>query len=308
MTLFAVPLGVAAAAVALRSWLLHAEWALRHHEPFEGVVYRVGEAAVAERRCEEPVATVIGVHGFLEDMRHFVGHYRDPRVQLILLNGGGYHLPVTAPELRDPPWAREPEHPHASIAYDAAVLVQALEHLPRSRRIRVHGHSRGGAVVLEAAALRPDLFRDVEVVLEAPVLPGGRIHRGPSALEVWAFPLAVPLWRLQPTHPLVTRGLGPMHDPRKRALVSAFPFSTRRIRTMVAAIRDLEAWMRQRDHGLYANVRGVVLVPGRDRILDVASMRASAQRAAGQLDLREVADCSHFVLLDRPEALPPLRS
>ena len=49
-----------------------------------------------------------------------------------------------------------------------ALMLRALEHLPRSPIVRVHGHSRGGAVVLEAASMRPELFKDVEVLLEAP--------------------------------------------------------------------------------------------------------------------------------------------
>jgi pimeloyl-ACP methyl ester carboxylesterase len=301
--LLAVPLAL----VATRQWLLHRKSSPRHQEAFDGVVYRVGEAAVAERHCEAPRATVLCMHGFVEDLRYFVRYYQDPDVQLIALASGGYHVPIHGPVVKHAPWARVPAHPHGSISYDAEVLVQALEHLPRSRNVRVHGHSRGGAVVLEAARLRPELFRDVEVVLEAPVLPQGRAVMEPTALEMWAFAFRVHLWRAHPLHPSVTRAYGPLTDPRKRELLAGFPHSTERVVTMVHNMRDIERWMRERDDSLFQNLRrGTVLVPMADRVLAPEAMLASASRGAPPLELRVLEGCSHFVLLDRPEALPPL--
>src|SRR5262249_4144672 len=156
---------VAATLLALRRWLLHREWGRRHAEPFDGVVYRVGEAAVAERRCDGPRATVLTIHGFVEDLRYFTHFYDDPSVQLIALTSCDYHVAIGEPRHERADWACAPSAPPGSIEYDAAVLVQALEHLPRARHVRVHGHSRGGAVVLEAASMRPDLFERVEVLL-----------------------------------------------------------------------------------------------------------------------------------------------
>ena len=49
-----------------------------------------------------------------------------------------------------------------------------------------------------------------------------------------------------------------------------------------------------------------MLVPGDDRILDPRAMLASARQGAPPLEVVELAGCSHFVLLDRPGALPPL--
>ncbi|HEU4409460.1 MAG TPA: alpha/beta fold hydrolase [Polyangiaceae bacterium] len=296
-----------AALLALRHWLLHREWARRQAEPFDGVVYQVGKAAVAERRCESPRATVLAVHGFIEDVRYFLHFYDDPAVQLIALTSCDYHVAVGDPPHERPDWARAPDAPPGSIEYDAAVLVQALEHLPRSRHVRVHGHSRGGAVVLEAASMRPDLFEGVEVLLEAPVLPGARLYRAPTALELWLLAFVVPAWRLRPVSPFNREAFGSLDHPRKRAHVEAMPFNVKRAATIVANLLWMRAWMGARDASIYENVaRGFVVVAGLDKVLDARSMLESARRAGGRLEVLEIEGSSHFPLLDAPERIPPL--
>ncbi|WP_224242660.1 alpha/beta hydrolase [Hyalangium gracile] len=299
--------GIVILFLALRQWLLHRESSPPGREPFDGDVYRVGKAAIAERRCEHPRATVICMHGFVADMRYFTHYYRDPDLQLILLTSCDYHVPITEPRYRSAPWAKEPTAPEGSIAYDAAVLVQALEHLPRTRNIRVHGHSRGGAVILEAASMRPDLFEQVEVVLEAPVLPQARPYVKTTAVELWLMAFVVPMWRREPISRRNRGAWGPLDNERKRELIMAFPFNPKRVATMVSNLRELEEWMRKRDASLYQHIpRGTVLVPGKDRVLDMHSMLESAQRAGPGLSVVKLDGCSHFPLWDRPDALPAL--
>jgi pimeloyl-ACP methyl ester carboxylesterase len=294
------------AIVAAREMLLRSECPRAHHEPFDGVVHRVGEAAVAVRKSEEPRATVVAMHGYTEDMRYFARLYRDPSIELIALTSCAYHVPVTGLALTVPEWARVPDAPHGTIAYDAAVLNQALEYLPRTRNVRVHGHSRGGAVVLEAARMRPDLFAAVEVVLEAPVLPRGRLYAAPLPLLLWFYPFIVMAWRRGPLGRFFVPAFGALDDARKRELLAGLPHSARRIATFVANVEDLIAWMRDADTRLYDNVRrGTILVPNRDRVLDPGAMLASAKSAEPTLGVVRV-DTSHFVTLDRPSAIPPL--
>jgi pimeloyl-ACP methyl ester carboxylesterase len=288
-----------------RRSLMRAEYPQLHHEPFEGALYRVGHATVAERRVREPRASVIAMHGFVEDMRYFTRLYGDPSIQLIVLNSCGYHVPVTGAAFDDAAWARAPDAPFGTIAYDAAVLVQALEHLPRAKTIRVHGHSRGGAVVLEASMARPDLFADVEVVLEAPVLPGARPRTEASALVLWLYPFVIPLWKRAPFAPRAI--FGSLDDARKRELLSGLPHNPKHISTFVTNVSDLQSWMRERDASAYAHVRrGVVLVPSLDLVLDPVSMRESAKRAGPALEVVPVEGSSHFITLDRPDAIPLL--
>lgn len=299
--------GTAALVAGLRWWLMNREVTPRPTEPFDGHIHRVGKAVIAERRCDEPRATVIAMHGFVADMRYFTRHYSEPDVQLILLTSCDYHLPITGPREQPAPWAKVPAEPEGTIAHDAAVLVQALEHLPKTDLVRVHGHSRGGAVVLEAAKQRPDLFERVEVVLEAPVLPQGRPYRSLTRPQVWLIPFLIPLWRLAPISRHNRGAWGPLEDSRKRELIMTFPFNPKRVATLMANLLDIDAWSQGRDASLFQNVRrGTVLVPGKDRVLESSSMHASARLAGPGLEVVALEGCSHFVLWDRPDAMPAL--
>jgi pimeloyl-ACP methyl ester carboxylesterase len=183
--------------------------------------------------------------------------------------------------------------------------VQALEHLPRSKTVRVHGHSRGGAVVLEASKLRPDLFEDVEVVLEAPVLPKAKLFMEASPILVWLYPFFIVLWKRSPLSRRFVVGLGRLDDPRKRELLSGLSHNPKRISAFVANVKDLLGWMRRGDATFAYLKRGVVLVPSDDRVLDPVTMLASAKN--GALEVVEVEGSSHFITLDRPGAIPTLR-
>lgn len=303
--LLGLPIASVIAVVALRTWLLHRVSQRAHQEPFEGTVLGVGKAAVAERGPEAPRVTVIAMHGFLEDPRYFTDYYAAPDIQLIAIVSCDYHVPFGDGAPRQARWAKTPSASEGSVRYDAEVLVQALEHLPRSERIRVHGHSRGGAVVLEAASLRPDLFAKVEVVLEAPVLPGGKAYgAGISALAMWLLPIGVLAWKREPISKRNIKAYGPLEDPRKRELIEGLPFHPKHAAIMLANLEGIGAWMKANGAELYRNVRGVVLVPGKDKVLDADAMRVSA--AKSELTIIDLPACSHFVIFDRPDALPEL--
>jgi pimeloyl-ACP methyl ester carboxylesterase len=298
-----------ALAIVLHVRLLYRVGAPRQIENFDGVIYRVGRAAVAERRGGNPRATVIAMHGYLENPCYFTRYYDDPGIQLIVLTSGDYHVPFTGAEYRNSGWAVTPRYALGTIEYDAAVLVQALEHLVKTKSIRVHGHSRGGAVVLEAAAMRPDLFRDVEVILEAPILPRGKASQPVIPGTLWLVPYFFLLWRKRPLSPFNQHLYGRLDDPRKRSVIEALPFNPSRLITAMRNLRSLLAWMKDRDVGMYKNVeRGAILIADGDHVLDPDAMRTSALQAEGRLRVVEVGNCSHFVLFDRPDAIPPLTS
>lgn len=269
-------------------------------EPFEGAVYHVGEATVLERTSKDASVTVVCMHGYLENFGYFMPFYSAPDIQLIMISSANYHAPGPA---TIPGWARPVTGVPGTIEYDAAVLVQALEHLPRTARVRVHGHSRGGAVVLEASMLRPDLFETAEVVLEAPVLPGGKTRSQISTAVLWLMPFVIPLWRMQPISKRNQALWGKLDNADKRRVISALPFNPRRIHTMLVNLRSIKAWAERDDATRLSAVRGMVIVPGDDQVLEPGSMAASAERATGQLQIVHAADSSHFVLYDAPQLL-----
>ena len=293
---------VACVVLVVRWWLLYRPQTGPVRESFDGVVYAVGEASVAERASVAPRTTVFCMHGFVEGPEYFTGFYADPSVQLVLISSADYH-PLATPI--PAPWATPLTAAPGSIEYDAAVLVQALEHLPKTQSIRVHGHSRGGAVVLEASVLRPELFADVEVLLDTPVLPGARVRGRTSALMLWLLPFLIPLWRARPITERNAKVWGRLDDARKRALVMSLPFNPKRAVTIARGLESIRNWQARTDERHYAAVRGTVLIAGDDRVLDSRSMRASAERAK-ELRIIDAPTSSHFVLFDNPEVVPPL--
>lgn len=298
MTIVVYALAVVIALVVARGWLVRRVQAPPVFDSFDGAVYEVGEATVLERTSRDPRVTVVCMHGFLENFGYFLPVYAAPDVQLIMISSAGYHTPGAGTV---PAWARPVTGEPGTIEYDAAVLVQALEHLPRTSRVRVHGHSRGGAVVLEASMLRPELFERAEVVLEAPVLPGGTPRTPISGAAMWMLPFLIPLWRKQPISKRNQATWGRLDNADKRRVISALPFNPRRIDTMLVNLRSIKAWSERDDATRLGAVRGVVLVPGDDQVLDPATMAASAERAAPRLQIVHIPDCSHFVSYDAPQ-------
>ncbi|SER86601.1 MULTISPECIES: alpha/beta hydrolase [Halopseudomonas] len=288
------------------SWLLDRPVPQRQAVPMEADIYRVGEAFIARRRSQNPVSSVVVMHGFLENPLYFTRYYQDPSIELIMLTSAGYHLPLQTPVFQQPPWKATPALATGTIVGDAQVLNLALEHLVTTNTVRVHGHSRGGAVVLEAARQRPELFEPVEVILEAPVLPQGQLYQPTSKIVHWLMPLVHLLWQHKPAGILRSPIWGPLDDSFKRELILAMPFNPRRSRVLMTNTRDIADWMTNTGPDIYRHVRrGAVLVPGRDRVLQSEAMLDSA-RQAENLQIIEVPDGSHFVLLDNPEAIPPL--
>lgn len=281
-----------------------------YSEMFSGRVYRVGEGAVSVRNHSgEPLNTVIGVHGFLENHCYFTEAYDSPNTQLILLTCSNYHIPVNGVTPEMPLWLQDIDELEGTIAYDAEILNQALAHLPATDRVRIHGHSRGGAVILEAITRRPDLYRDVDILLEAPALPGGRLH--PLVLALLE-PISHGMWpwliRLINSAPSSVYGqtfFGKM-NPRKKLLLSKLFSSTRDHLTIVRNLEDVMDWMKHADQSAYRHIhQGTFLIPGTDRILDRESMMASARQCSRMATLETTAP-SHFITLDDRSWIPEL--
>ena len=293
-------------AFSLRRWLLRRESPQVQAVDFDGELFRIGQACVARRGPQDAEQTVLVMPGFVENFLYFTEHYENPSLQLILLTSADYHVPVNRPRFSEADWISQPKARAGTIAYDAEVLNQALQHLATGKQIRVHGHSRGGAVVLEAARQRPDLFTRVEVILEAPVLPQGKPYRDVPRFFRWFLPFYLFAWQQQPISATNRSLFGPLDNPRKRELIMALPFNPKRGSTFVHNILDLANWMQTTAPAIYQHVcRGAILVPSADRILEPRAMLHSA-RQAERLQIIEIEGCSHLITADRPDCIPPL--
>ena len=282
-------------------------------EMFSGKVYTVGKGAVSVRNhSSEATHTVIGVHGFLENHCYFTQSYQDPSTELILITCSNYHIPVSGPMPEPAPWEVPIKYLEATIEYDANILNQALANLPSTDKVRIHGHSRGGAVILEALRQRPELYEDVELILEAPALPGGKTHPLVSAL---LEPVSHGMWpwviRFINSTPATSYGqmfFGKMNARKKQLLHKLFT-ATRDHLTIVRNIENLFAWMDRADYSVYEHIRhGTFLIPKVDRILDRNLMLASALKSPNCVRVIETDASSHFVTLDDQSYVPSLES
>ncbi|PSF08244.1 alpha/beta hydrolase [Marinobacter fuscus] len=284
-----------------------------YSEMFSGRVYRLGQGAVSVRNHSGSAEhTVIGVHGFLENHCYFTQAYDAPSTELILLTCSNYHIPVNGVTPEVPDWYQPNEQLEGTIEYDASLLNQALQNLPSTDNIRVHGHSRGGAVILEAIARQPELYDGIEVILEAPVLPQGKLH---PLVTTLLEPVSHGMWpwiiRLINSAPQSAYGqtfFGKM-NPRKKQLLSKLFYATRDHLTIVRNIENILDWMARTDTSVYRHVRhGTFLIPGTDRILDRSAMLASARTSPTTMRIIETQAPSHFITLDSKEWIPGLES
>ncbi|MCG8610555.1 MAG: alpha/beta hydrolase, partial [Pseudomonadales bacterium] len=254
--------------------------------------------------------TVIGVHGFLENHCYFTQSYQDPTTELILLTCSNYHVPVSGPVLETPEWEVPIKFLEATIEYDACILNQTILNLPSTERIRVHGHSRGGAVILEAIRQQPELYENVDVVLEAPVLPQGQLHPLVNAL---LEPVSHGMWpwliRLINSTPSSSYGqtfFGKM-NPRKKLLLAKLFTATKDHLTVVRNIENIMAWMERTSCDVYQHVHhGTFLIPKVDRILERGAMLASAEHSPNNVRIIETDAPSHFITLDSSDWVPAL--
>lgn len=272
----------------------------RKTEPFEGTAHRFYSSWIFARTPEQPRATVLCMHGFLETPAYFTHGYADPSLQLILIGSADYDSPFTATNTVPAPWAQAVRSAPGTIEHDAEILLIAMRNLIRGPKVRVHGHSRGGAVVIEAARRDPVLFRDVEVVLEAAVLPQGQLAGGGmNAVTLWVMPLVLMLWRLQPISNANKKTFGRLDDPRKERLIRSMPTNPNRGSTAVTNVDSIVKWSKATPVEVLATIRGKVFIADDDRVLKSSAMR-TVVKAAPQLEVIEVKDSSHFVLLDHP--------
>jgi len=280
-------------------------------EMFSGKVYTVGKGAVSVRNhSSQAEHTVIGVHGFLENHCYFTQSYQDPSTELILLTCSNYHVPVSGPMPEPAEWEIPIKYLEATIEYDANILNQALANLPTTNRVRVHGHSRGGAVILEAVKQRPELYENVELILEAPALPGGKTHPLVSALlepvSHGMWPWVIRFINSTPSSSYGQMFFGKMNQRKKQLLHKLFT-ATKDHLTIVRNIENLFAWMDRADYSVYDNVRhGTFLIPNIDRILDRNLMLDSALKSSNAVRVVETDANSHFITLDDQNYVPSM--
>ena len=300
-------------------------WRLRtlpqiHRGEFTGELMKVGSTTIARRPATNGCSrSIICFPGFLEDMRYFQALYKDDAAELILLNNANYHCPFLAEgeagEVIELDW---PENPYliGTIEHDGFYLGLALERLANGSEIRVHGHSRGGAVVLEAGRQYPDLTiseeRPVSAVLEAPVLPQARTSGNaseplPHRIQCYFLPIFFGLSRNISTERLLKNPMMRPSNALKTHLCLSIFSTARSYATCVINAKSIVAWQRTMGFEVYDNFPLLTVVIGeRDSSLDRRSMLASAEQGQARnsgLSILTTMGTNHFISLEQPETI-----
>lgn len=304
--LLLIALAAIYAAARYRSRLLHKDGPRLNFEDFEGDVYQIGESYVAKRKTDKkPKQTLVCIHGFMEDMRYFTELYDNPEIELILVTNSGYYCPFSTRDLIYPDWADDNPFPPYTIEYDAFVLAQVVQNIASTKKIRLHGHSRGGAVVLDAVRQTPKLLGKSELILEAALLPQGKALFGrpiklPKIIE-YLLPINMGLVSKIPFNWYSDSLLKPMTE-RKRVLLPGLWFNAKNHQVLIENVRSMADWAKKTDYSIYNNVeKGTFLIGQTDNVLDRKSMIESAERAHSGFNIELTENTTHFVSIEEPK-------
>lgn len=281
----------------------------------DGQLYRNGATYFVVRSgSSAEQKTVLCFPGFTEDMRYFQSLYQDIDAQLIVVNNADYHCAYPTDQLEELDWPTNP-YSIGTIEYDAHQVGQIIKRFAATGELVVHGHSRGGAVLLEAARQHPHLVdpdqRHVEAVLEAPVLPQAFAARVPAGLAfslgIYVMPIFFGRARRITQEQLVKAPMMQPTTPLKTELCMALLHHPRHYATCVTNVRSIRKWQRETAVTVYQGYAKITVVIGeRDDILDNDSMRASAE-AGGALNpavaIIDTAGTNHFITLEMPHYL-----
>lgn len=294
------------ALIRYRRYQLNENCSRINFEAFEGEVFQVGETYVARRKTPvKPKQSIVCIHGFIEDMRYFTELYEDPEIELILVTNSGYHCPFSTKDLLQPDWAEANPFPLYTIEYDAYALGLAAINLATTSKVRLHGHSRGGAVVVDAVRQRQKALGKCEVILEAPVLPQGKAYLGrpislPKAVE-WFTPIGLGFVSKVPFNWYAGVILKPLNE-RKKALLPGLWNNAKNQHVVIENIRSMADWSKKTDYSIYNNIeKGTFLIGEIDNVLDRASMIDSAERAHAGFSIEYTEGTTHFVSLEQPK-------
>jgi pimeloyl-ACP methyl ester carboxylesterase len=286
---------------------------------FEGDLMKVGTTYIARKPAKNnSQRTIICFQGFLEDMRYFQNVYKDEEAELIYVNNANYHCPFSTDYVVELQW---PENPYGvgSIEHDAFYVGLALERLANGQEVCLHGHSRGGAVVLETGRQHPMLMkqktRPVKAILENPVVPQARVKgKGsepiPHKIACYLLPIFFGLKRNWKKERLVSLPMmRPTNELKTELLMSIF-CTARNYSACVSNVKSIYAWQRNMDYDVYENYPSLTLLIGeRDDSLDRSSMLASAEKGLAinsGLTIIKTTGTNHFISLEQPEAIRAL--
>jgi pimeloyl-ACP methyl ester carboxylesterase len=291
-----------------RNYWLHRPQRFMDATFFDGTLYQAGATDIIKREARDASApTVICFPGFMENQHYFLELYQDANVEFIALNNADYFSGLYAKSTFTPDWNDANPHAVATIEHDAHLLCQVIENLATRDEIILHGHSRGGAVILELARQRPDLAERVTALLEAPLLPKAkpalRLERFARYGGLYLFPLYLGAMSKLPTHRMITERSHYPLTPRKRELLAGSARLPKRYSTALRNMLNIRDWQSSRDFDLYPRFKEVrIVLPEKDDVLCRTAMRWSAEQGSN-VRIIETRDTNHFISLEQPHTM-----
>lgn len=276
--------------------------------PFDGVLYQVGQSEIIKREgSPNATRTVICFPGFLENQHYFTELYQDADVEFVAVNNADYYSGFYTRKTMTPAWGQTNPFPVSTIEHDAHLLCEVIEHLATHQDILLHGHSRGGAVILEAACQRPDLAGKVTALLEAPVLPKAKAAKGLERFVkfggLYIFPLYMAVMRILPTHRMINERSHYPLTPRKHELLAKTPHLPRHYSTAIGNMLNIRDWQRKSEFSVYDHFHEIrIVLPERDSVLCRESMHYSASQA-DHIHIIETRETNHFISLEQPQTM-----
>ncbi len=252
-------------------------------------------------------------------MRYFQDLYRDSDAELILADNANYHFPFAPPgRIINPIQLDWPENPFSigSIEHDAFYLGLILQRLATGENIVVHGHSRGGAVILETGRQYPALAHSsnpqITAILEAPVLPQARTAGNASRplqhrLYCYFMPIAFARWRHISAEQILKMPMMHPSTPLKTELCRSLFSVSRDYRTCVKQVQSIVSWQGRTSVEVFCHFPKITVVIGeKDGTLDRESMKTSAQdgrKRNNGVSIVETVGTNHLVSLEHPETM-----
>ena len=297
----------------IRRGLAKRNWSAPPPEAFNGTMLQLGDNVVCLPDRSHLPAEVVGrttlicFPGFLEDARFFLEVHRDTPARLILIGNANYQNPFDSASISTPPWFTGNPHPLGTIAHDAYCMNQVIEHMTGPERVVLHGHSRGGGVILEAGNQRPELTSSVEAILEAAVVPRGRLYdNGEKKLQpvgFYLFPFILSLMRILPESTRLKSPMMWVTNATKDKIVAAIPFTPKQYATAQINSANIIEWQARSSYQSYDHFKRATLFVGeRDSVLCRKAMLDSAAQSSS-VEVVETAGTDHFISLETPNTI-----
>ncbi|WP_114326411.1 alpha/beta hydrolase [Candidatus Colwellia aromaticivorans] len=301
-----------------RKHLLLKETSVQNHEDFNGDLYQVGHSIVAHVKNTGPSdKTIICMHGWLFDYRYFTQLYTANDGELILINSCDYHAANKNISPIKATWQIENSYDRDTIEHDAAVLIQAVKNLASTDELLLHGHSRGGAVVLEAIKQNQALFKNATVILEAPVLPEAPLIKANkrfkafneviSYIIMYPFPFIVAWLSRFGIPDFAFKNVRPMNARKKHLMLGMFN-NHKNIKVLLNNFENINTWTLVNRVDLFDGInKGYILIGSQDAVLSRDLMLKVANRSENNITVIESNNSSHFLTLDIPEQVKSLK-